>query len=288
MILKVLLCLLPALFLAQRASGETISTQCGAEERSKSFLETAVEFINKAKDSIPHCHTNSKCHRKPVDCEEIFQCGNNKSGVYWIWPRNKIVSGSVEVYCDMATDQGGWTVFQRRGNYSRPNDYFFKEWAEYKNGFGDIEKDFWLGNDLIFSLSNQRLYSLRVDLKDVEGNTRYALYDTFWIDNEDEQYKLHVKDYSGDAGDSLILWHNDQKFSTKDKDNDLQEGSCAQTYKGGWWYKNCHASNLNGLYLRGKHDSYADGVVWTSWKGHHESMDTTELKIRPKDFHITN
>ncbi|GBN98126.1 hypothetical protein AVEN_32423-1, partial [Araneus ventricosus] len=46
--------------------------------------------------------------------------------------------------------RGGWTVLQRRGNFSRPNDYFFQDWASYKNGFGDIEKDFWIGNDNIF------------------------------------------------------------------------------------------------------------------------------------------
>ena len=57
--------------------------------------------------------------------------------------------------------------------------------------------------------------------------------------------------------------HNTHKFSTKDQDNDSSAGSsCAQAYKGGWWYSACHASNLNGLYLRGVHSSYANGVNW--------------------------
>ncbi|GBM79574.1 Techylectin-like protein [Araneus ventricosus] len=79
----------------------------------------------------------------------------------------------------------------------------------------------------------------------------------------------------------MIGSHNNNKFSTKDQDNDNEANqSCSQLSKGGWWYGACHAANLNGLYLRGKHESYADGVVWHSWKGHHESMDTTEIKIR--------
>ncbi|KAG8181080.1 hypothetical protein JTE90_016593, partial [Oedothorax gibbosus] len=140
-------------------------------------------------------------------------------------------------------------------------------------------------NDNIFAITNQRLYSLRIDLKDVEGNKTYASYDSFWIDYENHKYTLHVTGYSGDAGDSLIGSHNNQKFSTKDQDHDTHaDVNCAQTFKGGWWYSACHASNLNGLYLRGKHESYADGVVWHSWKGHHESMDTVEIKIRPKNF----
>ncbi|XP_035225405.1 techylectin-5A-like [Stegodyphus dumicola] len=176
-------------------------------------------------------------------------------------------------------------VIQRRGNFLRPKDYFYQDWKAYKNGFGNIEEDFWLGNDNIYSLTNQKLYSVRIDLQDVEGNKRYAFYDKFWIEDEDRKYTLHIDSYCGDAGDSMIVIHNNQKFSTKDQDNDNEKTqNCAQIYKGGWWYNACHSANLNGLYLRGKHESYADGVTWSAWKGQRESMDTVEIKIRSKNF----
>ncbi|GIY30269.1 techylectin-5A [Caerostris darwini] len=284
--------LLPFLLLSISAQNTPSTTNCDKKTKTSSYLDIATEMIKNAKET---CLTCSNSEHKAMDCEELLSFGHNSSKIYTVWPKSRILNGkSVEVFCDMDTDGGGWTVLQRRGNFSRAKDYFFQDWQSYKNGFGNVDKDFWLGNDNIFALSNQQLYSLRIDLKDVEGNKRYAVYDTFWIDDEDHKYTLHIKGYSGDAGDSLEGAHNNKKFTTKDQDNDDEPTqSCSQLYKGGWWYGACHASNLNGLYLRGKHESYADGVVWHSWKGHHESMDTTEIKIRPKEFrkesmHVVN
>ena len=73
---------------------------------------------------------------------------------------------------------------------------------------------------------------------------------------------------------------NGARFSTKDFDQDTYSHSCAQSYKGGWWYKNCHAANPNGLYLRGNHTSYADGVNWHSFRGYYHSLKTFEMKLR--------
>ncbi|XP_035221439.1 techylectin-like protein [Stegodyphus dumicola] len=257
-------------------------TECGLKAKSISYLDLALESIHNAKENYPACTDSTK----PQDCEDLLNEGYNASGVYRIWPRSRVMEGkSLKVFCDMDTDGGGWTIIQRRGNFLRPKDYFYQDWDSYKKGFGNIERDFWLGNDNIFALSSQKIYSLRIDLTDVEGNTSYALYDEFWIDDEAHNYTLHVNGYSGDAGDSLHLAHNNHQFSTKDRDNDgLINNTCAQLYKGGWWYNACHASNLNGLYLRGKHESYVDGVVWYTWKGDHESMDTVEMKLRSKDF----
>ncbi|GFT89635.1 techylectin-5B, partial [Nephila pilipes] len=85
--------------------------------------------------------------------------------------------------------------------------------------------------------------------------------------------------------DSMIGSHNNKKFTTKDKDNDIhKDGNCADMYKGAWWYGSCHSSNLNGLYLRGIHDRHAKGVHWYSFTYHNKSLDTTEMKIRPTNF----
>ena len=101
--------------------------------------------------------------------------------------------------------------------------------------------------------------------------------------------RLNIRNYFhffclGTAGDSLS-YHSGQLFSTKDQDNDSWSSDCATTYKGAWWYRSCHFSNLNGLYHQGgSHSSYADGVNWYHWKGYYYSMKRAEMKIRPVNF----
>lgn len=87
--------------------------------------------------------------------------------------------------------------------------------------------------------------------------------------------------FSGDSFSS----HNGFAFSTRDKDNDVYgAGNCAVLYKGAWWYSECHSSNLNGLYLKGEHSSYANGVNWAAGKGHHYSYKYTDMKIRSQQM----
>jgi len=219
--------------------------------------------------------TGNTAYKK--NCAELYKSGSKISGVYTIDPDG---SGPFDVYCDQTTARGGWTVFQKRLDGSVN---FYRGWNDYKLGFGNLNGEFWLGLDKINRLTKSGRYRLRVDLEDTTGKTAYAEYDHFAVSSEKTKYQLSLGTYSGTAGDSLSYYRG-YPFSTKDRDNDRWSSNCAATYKGAWWYKRCHFSNLNGMYHHGQHSSYADGVNWYHWKGYYYSAKRAEMKIRPEIF----
>ena len=208
-----------------------------------------------------------------LDCYDLLNSGHTQSGVYSVNPDGK---GSFNVYCDMRTDGGGWTVFQRRQDGSVD---FYRGWNDYKSGFGQLTAEFWLGNDKIHRLTTARLNTLRVELEDWNGVRVYAKYGKFNIGDEQAKYRLEVGSYSGTAGDSLVSGHNRMAFSTKDRDHDIEShSSCAVGWTGAWWYSNCHNSNLNGKYLGNKQNDR--GARWLTFRGS-LSLKFTEMKLRP-------
>ena len=88
-------------------------------------------------------------------------------------------------------------MFQRRADGTED---FYLNWYDYKYGFGKLENEFWLGNEKIHRLTDQRGYKLRVDLEDFEGESRYAEYDLVVVAGEDRDFMLTVGAYSGTAG----------------------------------------------------------------------------------------
>ena len=207
------------------------------------------------------------------DCSEIDSLGVYSIGRYTISPSNCPIS--FEVRCDMDTDGGGWTIFQNR--FDGTTD-FFRGWNDYERGFGNVEGDYWMGLSKIHCMTQSGNWQLRIDMEAFDGDTAYAVYDSFSVGNASTNYQLNIGAYSGTAGDSLRV-HNSMAFSTKDRDNDIwSDGDCANYYKGGWWYNACHESNLNGLYL-GPTGNSNTGNRWWHWKGN-RSLRKTEMKMR--------
>ncbi|CAG2222401.1 Tenascin-R,Ryncolin-2,Ficolin-1-A,Ryncolin-1,Fibrinogen C domain-containing protein 1,Tenascin-N,Fibroleukin,Fibrinogen-like protein 1,Ficolin-2,Tenascin,Ficolin-1,Fibrinogen-like protein A,Ficolin-1-B,Microfibril-associated glycoprotein 4,Ryncolin-3,Ryncolin-4 [Mytilus edulis] len=209
---------------------------------------------------------------RPKGCEDVIQKRSN--GIYTIYPVSN--NNGFEVYCDFKTDNGNWTVFQKRINGTTD---FFRGWEEYENGFGNLEAEFWLGNRKISDITSTGKYELRIDLTDFDGITGFAKYSTFSVGNASTNYILTVRGYNGNIGNGL--WYNSgMSFTTKDRDNDRDSTvNCANTRNGAWWYNRCNNVNLNGQYLqRWKYD--INGITWYEWKTSFHPMKSSVMMFR--------
>ena len=126
-----------------------------------------------------------------LSCSDLYQKGTRTDGVYTVDPDGL---GAFKVRCEMTTNGGGWTIFQRRVDGSVD---FYLGGKNYTEGFGNLSGEFWLGLDNINRLSMSGQNVLRVDLEDFENETRYAEYITFAVANETDKYRLTVGGYSG-------------------------------------------------------------------------------------------
>uniref|UniRef100_A0A8C5BJV5 Tenascin C n=1 Tax=Gadus morhua TaxID=8049 RepID=A0A8C5BJV5_GADMO len=191
--------------------------------------------------------TTGVLYAHPKDCSQALLNGDTTSGLYTLYLLGD-QSQPIQVYCDMTTDGGGWIVFIRRQSGKLE---FFRNWKNYTAGFGDMNDEFWLGLSNLHKITAGGQYELRVDLRD-KGESVYAQYDKFSVSEPRTRYKVHVGGYSGTAGDSMI-YHHGRPFSTYDNDNDIAVTNCALSYKGAFWYKNCHRVNLMGRYGDNSH-----------------------------------
>ena len=172
--------------------------------------------------------------------------------------------------CDTVTDSGGWVVIQRR---TTGHTDFDRVWDEYKQGFGSLDDDFWMGNDKIHAITASGSHELRIDLR-YKGRTAFAHYDNFAVADESENYRLTIGAYDGTAGDSLS-YHNGKEFTTLYNDNDSSFTNCAFHNGGGWWFGDCDEANLNGHWA----DSDGKEVEWQSFADG-DSVSYSEMKIR--------
>nr|XP_014090589.1 angiopoietin-related protein 2-like [Bactrocera oleae] len=206
----------------------------------------------------------------PSNCIEAA-ANNLKSGIYKIQLEKFRING-LDVFCEEDIDFGGWIVILRRKSDTID---FYRKWQDYKNGFGDITGDYWIGLENLHALTSSCEQELYVHMKRLSGKEYFAKYSEFLIGDESESYALKkVGNYSGNAGDSLTK-HLGMKFSTHDRDNDNSARNCAKVHKGAWWFHRCYHSHLNGIYARGKY-----GVNWNNLKKE-EPLLFAQMMIRP-------
>ncbi|XP_070133448.1 fibrinogen-like protein 1 [Drosophila bipectinata] len=219
----------------------------------------------------------TKANKRLLECDEINSCTTAEKGIYNI----KLPGVSAfEAPCNGS----GWTVIQRRMDGSVD---FNRNWTEYRDGFGNVTGEFFIGLEKLYHITQSSQYELLISLGKVDGSRDFVKYDNFKIGSEKNSYPLEsVGNYKGGVGNSLQK-HVNKRFSTYDRDNDEWKGNCAKTCGGGWWFTNCGYSSLNGRFY--KDEKIKDklfGIYWGSWHKFDYTVSLTfvEMMIRPKTF----
>ncbi|XP_055528752.1 fibrinogen-like protein 1 isoform X2 [Wyeomyia smithii] len=219
------------------------------EEQNRNLTELLTTKSTKVELDVAQVETSTIS----ISSETFESCSKVSSGALKQWLLKPTeASQPFNALCETNPHGKGWMIIQNRFNGS---ENFYRNWTEYKNGFGSLNGEFW------FDFSQEK---------------RNAKYNVFRIGSEAEEYVLkEVGAYTGTAGDSLDH-HRGMKFSTLDRDNDNYPGSCAQLAHGAWWYNRCLQSNLNGKYTRDK------GYNAMSWNTFHvsESLQWCKIMIR--------
>ncbi|OWF35001.1 Ficolin-1 [Mizuhopecten yessoensis] len=208
----------------------------------------------------------SACTR---DCKSLFNSGVQSNGVYEITPDG---INSVNTLCDM--ENGGWTVFERRfiGNVD-----FMLEWDAYRQFFGSLNGDFWLGLDYLHALTvaDSDIY---FDFTTSANQPFYARYHNFSVADNHTLFKISMSsvyeitpEYSNIRNGGFYD-HNNMYFSTPQHDNDISATNCAST-RGAWWWNKCYTF---GMFLK----SFNFMKMYMGYNDTYVYFKETTMKVR--------
>ncbi|XP_062585786.1 fibroleukin-like [Saccostrea cucullata] len=153
------------------------------QERFQEIVDSLKKMMKRLEEDV----TMIKGLKINSDCQDLFFAGHKQSGKYLIDPFG---NGSyVKVYCDMETEEGGWTAIQKRISGSVG---FNRTWEEYKKGFGNVTDSYWIGNDVIHQLTKGKNSSLYVSITLRNGTTLYERYHQFSVSDESDNYRLFL------------------------------------------------------------------------------------------------
>lgn len=275
-----------------KASTKGVSTDNSLAVRNVNAKGVSTDHSRTVRNVKPIAEgCNQTSNILPASCADILVAGDYESGIYTIYPRwQKMPTGAVKVYCDQDTEDGGWTVIQRREDYE-PRQSFKQDFENYAKGFGNPEHEFWIGNEIIHRLTTQENMIMRIDLEDWEGDTRYAHYQNFMVDNKYENFELYYEKIfdSNAGGDCFELGQEGKIRPFVAKNNDDTSNKLTDVFgKGGLWTADIPANDvytsLNGIYYpKGQHLDKKDGIFWYTFSVYN-SLKKVEMKLRPEYF----
>ncbi|XP_065076531.1 angiopoietin-related protein 6-like isoform X2 [Ochlerotatus camptorhynchus] len=216
------------------------------------------------------------------DTRQYKSCSEapSQSGVYTISLANGYPP--FPAYCEQQKYGGGWLVFQNRYDGSVG---FNRSWDEYKQGFGYMEQEFWLGLERIHQITVAREHKLLIVIENFTDFSAHEIYPGFRVEDETTNYTLRLSNeeysYHGTARDSFWVYRN-EPFSTYDRINDKSILDCSILTGSGHWHYDCgtgYKSNLNGEYSRSVLGGRR-GIWWGAFGGQQLPLRKTRMMIK--------
>ncbi|XP_070188452.1 fibrinogen C domain-containing protein 1-A-like [Littorina saxatilis] len=237
---------------------------------SPSILVTWVCKNGGQMDSQGKCacvdsYVGNRCERIMADCTEGVISGTVKQkGVYNIQPA--LASSPFPVFCRKLEKLSRTRIFYRED----PAVSFNRSWSEYRDGFGDLSGDHWLGLEKLHLLTASKSYGLRFSMKPPNSTASYSFFEDFVLSDEASGYSFTVGTFKSDKLANCLDGQQGAPFSAYDVDNDDNSTfNCALQYGGGWWFKgeNCSLCSPMGPILP-PFDGMRKGVLGESfWSG---------------------
>ncbi|XP_050071057.1 fibrinogen-like protein A [Anopheles maculipalpis] len=254
----------------QQPPGTLPNARCSPSNRASEKRSSPNGILSSAK--LVHAESHNT-DLYPRSCREI---PDGMSGEETIYPSAGPAGPGepLEVYCDQDFEDGGWIVIQNRFdgfvNFNR-------SWEKYRDGFGDIGTEYWIGLDEIHRLTGSVPHEIAFVAESFQGERRWARYSLFEIRGETDRYRLEkLGVYSGTLGDEFT-YNMGMEFSTFDQDHDKFENvNCALRTASGWWHRSCTRINLNGMY---GNESGVRFAYWLDWL-HLQGLKRTRIMIR--------
>ncbi|XP_023031115.1 fibrinogen-like protein 1 [Drosophila willistoni] len=254
---------------------ENVRLKVHLDEETKKLESQKKQLEDYQAKEMEYSKEINELNSKVLSLEKVFRdrfskngCKGLSSGIHKIdIPGVDLISA----VCEGNIEGGGWIVIHKRFDGSVN---FRRNWSEYRNGFGHMDGEFFIGLENLHRITNSKTYELYVQLGYYDGRILFASYDNFKIGDEGKNYRLDSLGKFRGTAPNKMDYNVHNPFSTIDREN-ARLPHCA-SYLSGWWHNACSNAALNGKYERKTGCDY-DVMSWSC-----VSLKSAQMLIRPK------